>query len=189
MGRRRYDLFMAKRAEDLWYVTRQQFLDAERVAPLKSEWVDGVVYNMAGASKRHVATVSRMMELFAGPARQLGCLFGSSDLLVATERANYYPDVVASCDPSDDPYVEHNPCFIAEVLSPSTSRTDRIEKRDAFLAMPSMETFWIVDPDTKVIEAWERSADGWNGRHHSADDVVSIACLDVSVRVVDVVGV
>jgi Uma2 family endonuclease len=180
---------VAEHAEDLWYVTRQQYLNAEHVAPTKSEWVDGVVYSMAGASKRHVTAVARLVELFAGSAREKGCLFGSSDLLVATENANYYPDVVASCDPSDDPYVEHNPCFIAEVLSPSTSRTDRIEKRDAFLALPSMRTFWIVDPDTKVIEAWERTADGWKGRHHSADDVLSIGCLDVSVRVVDVVGV
>jgi Uma2 family endonuclease len=182
-------LVVARRAEDLWYVTRQQYVDAERVAATKSEWVDGVVFAIAGASKRHVAAVARLVELFAAKARQRGCLLGSSDLLVATENAHYYPDVVASCDPSDDPYVEHNPCFIAEVLSPSTSRTDRIEKRDAFLALASMQTFWIVDPDAKVIEAWERGESGWSGRHHSADDVLSIACLDVSVRAADVVGV
>ena len=180
---------MAKRAEDLWYVTRQQYLDAERVALTKSEWVDGVVFNMAGASKRHVAVVARLMELFAARAREHGCPLGSSDLLVAAENANYYPDVVASCDPSDDPYVEHNPCFIVEVISPSTSRTDRIEKRDAFLALPSMRTFWIVDADARVIEAWERGPSGWNGRHHSADDELSIDCLDTSVHVADVVGV
>jgi Uma2 family endonuclease len=180
---------MPPRTGDPWYVTRQQYLDAERAAETKSEWVDGVVYATAGASKRHVSVVARFMELFAGVARERGCLLGSSDLLVATESANYYPDVVATCDPSDDPYVEHNPCFIAEVISPSTSRTDRIEKRDAFLALPTMQTFWIVDPDTKVIEAWERGADGWMGRHHTADEILSIACLDVTVRVVDVVGV
>ena len=185
----RYTDEVAKRAEDLWYITRQEYLAAERVASTKSEWVDGVVYNMAGASKRHVAVVTRLVELFAGPARQRGCLIGSNDLLVETANANYYPDVVASCDPSADPYIEHNPCFIAEVLSPSTNRTDRVEKRDAFLTIASMQTYWIVDPDTKVVEVWERTEDGWGGRHATAADVVSIACLDASVRVVDIVGV
>jgi Uma2 family endonuclease len=179
---------MARRAADFRYVSRQEYLDGERVAATKSEWVDGVVYAMAGASKRHVGVVSRLMELLAGAGRTKGCLVGSSDLLVETATANYYPDVVVSCHPSDDPYVEHNPRFIAEVLSPSTNRVDKIEKRDAYLALPSLETYWIVDPDANIIEVWERSDSGWTGHHHTAAEAMTVACLGVTVRVVDIVG-
>ncbi len=35
--------------------------------------------------------------------------------MVETELANYCPDVVVSCSPSDDEYVEHQPCFVVEV--------------------------------------------------------------------------
>ena len=77
---------VAEHAEDLWYVTRQQHLDAERVAPTKSEWVDGVVFSMAGASKRHVAAVARLVEPFAGSAREKGCLFGCSATSSVTPR-------------------------------------------------------------------------------------------------------
>lgn len=179
---------VARRAEDLFYVSREDYLAGERVAQIKSEWVDGQVYAMAGASKRHVAAVSRMIELLAGPARALGCFVGASDLLVQTANANYYPDVVASCEPSDDPYVEHRPCFVAEVLSPSTNRIDRTEKRNAYLALDSMRTYWIVDADNKVIEAWVRDGDGWRGSHHTAGEPLEVACLGVALRVVDVVG-
>ena len=179
---------MARRAADFGYVSREEYLAAERVAPMKSEWVDGVVYAMAGASKRHVAAVTRMMEFLAGTARQKGCLMGASDLLVETANANYYPDVVVSCRPSDDPYVEHHPCFIAEVLSPSTNRIDRAEKRDAYLAMESMQTYWIVDAEHHIVEAWQRADDGWHARHRTASDPLPVACLGVTVHVVDIVG-
>ena len=179
---------MARRVADIGYVSREDYLAAERVAPTKSEWVDGVVYAMAGSSKRHVAAVSRMMEFLAGAARQKGCLIGASDLLVETANANYYPDVVVSCRPSDDPYVEHHPCFIGEVLSPSTNRVDRAEKRDAYLAIESMETYWIVDAEHHIVEAWERSDDRGHGRQRPASDPLPAARLGVTVRVIDIVG-
>jgi Uma2 family endonuclease len=179
---------VARRVEDLFYVSRDDYLAAERSATTKSEWVDGTVYAMAGASRDHVAAVSRMMGLLVGPAQRRGCFIAAADMLVATAHANYYPDVFVSCDPGDDRYVEHRPCFIAEVLSPSTNRVDRIEKRVAYLAIESMRTYWIVDADTKVIEAWVRTEEGWRGSHHTAGEPLEIACLDLTVRVVDVVG-
>jgi len=45
-----------------------------------------------------------------------------------------------------------------EVLSPSTVRTDRVSKRDFYLANGVRE-YWIVDLDARVVESWtpERS--------------------------------
>ena len=179
---------MARRVADLGYVSREDYLAAERVAPMKSEWVDGVVYALAGNSKCHVAAVSRMIALLARRALDKGWLIGASDLLVETANANYYPDVVVSCRPSDDPHVEHRPCLIAEELSPSTNRIDRAEKRDAYLAMESMETYWIVDAEHHIVEAWQRAEDGWHARHRTASDPLPVACLGVTVHVVDIVG-
>jgi Uma2 family endonuclease len=82
---------VARRIEGFGYVTRGDYLAAERVASTKSEWVDGVVYAMAGASKRHVGTVSRMIGILEPLAREHECFVGSNDLMVQTELANYYP--------------------------------------------------------------------------------------------------
>ena len=40
-----------------------------------------------------------------------------------------------------------------EVLSPSSMRTDRVDKREFYLAN-RVEEYWIVDCDARVIERW-----------------------------------
>jgi Uma2 family endonuclease len=79
--------------------------------------------------------------------------------------------------------------FIAEVLSPSTKRVDKHEKRHACCALPSLRDYWIVDAEAKVIEVWGRNADGWFGEHRSAGQPIRVQCLDLDLRVVDIVGV
>ncbi len=179
---------MALRADDLFSVTRQDYLRGEEAAAEKSEWVGGVVYNMAGASKLHVQTVIRLVRLLGESAEHHGCLLGSSDLLIQTESAYYYPDIVVSCDPDDHDRIETRPCFIVEVLSPSTKRVDRHEKRDAYCAVETMQDYWIVDPESKVVEVWTRTPEGWLGSHHTAGQPLRVNCLNLDVRVVDIVG-
>jgi Uma2 family endonuclease len=180
---------MAIRAGDMYRVTRDDYLTGELLATVKSEWVNGVVYDVAGATKTHGQIVSRIGRLLFDNVEALGCVIVAADLLVETADAYYYPDVVVSCQPDDDARIEHNPCFIAEVLSPSTKRVDQHEKRHAYCALPSLRDYWIVDPDTNVIEVWVRTPDGWVGEHRAAADPVGVQCLDVTLRVVDIVGI
>lgn len=180
---------MAARADDLYRVRREDYLAEEAAAAEKSEWVDGVIYAMAGASKQHVMTVTILMRLLTESALSRGCFIGASDLLVQTESVYYYPDVVVSCEPSEDDRIESKPCFIVEVLSPTTKRVDRMEKRDAYFTIPTMQDYWIVDPQTKVVEAWHRSPEGWAGSHFHAGQPLHITCLDLTLKVVDIVGV
>ena len=53
----------------------------------------------------------------------------------------YYPDVMAVCDESDaDDYIKERPCLSVEVLSRATAGTDRREKVDAYLSLPSLQS-------------------------------------------------
>lgn len=45
-----------------------------------------------------------------------------------------------------------------EVLSPSSLRTDRITKRDFYLAN-GVEEYWIIDLDARVFERWRASSE------------------------------
>jgi Uma2 family endonuclease len=180
---------VAANAEDLYRVSRADYLAGELVAFEKSEWVDGIVYAMSSGTKAHAAVASRLIHLLYEAAQSRGCFIASSDVLVETAAAFYYPDVVVSCHPDDDPRIERRPCFIAEVLSPSTKRADRQEKRLAYGEIPSMQDYWIVDPDTKVIEVWTRQDTGWSGRHFAASDEITVRCLNRTLTVFDIVGV
>ena len=65
----------------------------------------------------------------------------------------YYPDVMAVCDENDmDDYIKERPCLIVEVLSRSTANTDRREKVDAYLSLPSLQSYILVDSQMKRIE-------------------------------------
>ncbi|MBM4185711.1 MAG: Uma2 family endonuclease [Gemmatimonadetes bacterium] len=46
------------------------------------------------------------------------------------------------------------PAFVAEVLSPSTSRGDRTVKRPAFQRTGVAE-YWIIDPMARLVERWQ----------------------------------
>lgn len=44
------------------------------------------------------------------------------------------------------------PDWVCEVLSPSTSRRDRVEKRDIY-ARHRVPHYWLVDVDARTLEA------------------------------------
>jgi Uma2 family endonuclease len=75
--------------------------------------------------------------------------------LVSGER--YEPDlfVVPAIDGGNPPVdvTRVRPLLICEVLSPGSSRHDRITKRRAFQANGAPE-YWIVDGDAFVFEIW-----------------------------------
>lgn len=50
------------------------------------------------------------------------------------------------------------PILVAEVLSPSTARYDRIVKRQLFQRV-GVPTYWIVDLDSRLVEVWTPDAE------------------------------
>ncbi|MGE0553882.1 MAG: Uma2 family endonuclease [Gemmatimonadales bacterium] len=50
------------------------------------------------------------------------------------------------------------PLLVAEVLSPSTARYDRLTKRRAF-QRAGVPNYWIVDIDARLVEVWTPDAD------------------------------
>jgi Uma2 family endonuclease len=90
----------------------------------------------------------RLGEVVLGPARLE---------LVSGER--YEPDlfVVPAIDGRSPPAdAARVPLLVSEVLSPGSSRHDRIAKRRAFQANGVPE-YWIVDGDALVFEIWKPS--------------------------------
>ena len=47
--------------------------------------------------------------------------------------------------------------LVAEILSPSTARRDRFEKRKLY-QQQGVATLWLVDPDRRLVEVWTPDA-------------------------------
>ena len=78
------------------------------------------------------------------------------------EERYYYPDVFVTCSETDrDRHAKSEPILIIEVLSPSTERTDRIEKRDAYKLLPSVMEYVLVEQDFPFVEIYRRRSNWW----------------------------
>ena len=59
-----------------------------------------------------------------------------------------------------------NPLVVIEVLSESTAHTDRGEKLDDYLSIPTVTDYLIVDQDEARVEHLVRTGDGWREQVH-----------------------
>lgn len=163
-------------------LTPAQYLDREQHSAVKSEYVDGEIYAMSGAKRQHNLIASGLIYHARGAANSRGvCQVFGSDMKVYVEAHNsfYYPDLSVCCDPDDrNELFLTRPCFIVEVLSPSTASIDRREKRASYSTLESLREYLIVDADRMRVELYRRESEGWRGYIlDRPEDVVESTCL------------
>lgn len=167
------------------------YLAFEEKTPLRHEYVDGRIFAMSGSTRRHNLIAGRLFYCAqtAADRRQPCQVFSSGMKLYVQERNSiYYPDLVASCDPDDrEELYLTNPCFIVEVLSPSTASIDRREKRMSYETLASLMEYLIVDQDRMRVERYQREEGGWQGYLlQQPDDSIRSSCLGLSLTLAQI---
>ena len=143
----------------------EDYLAGELISPIKHEYLGGVVYAMAGA--RNVDNLIATNTAGALHARLRGrpCRPYNSDTKIRVRLPGqvrfYYPDVSVICrpNPQTDSF-QDNPAALVEVLSRRTRRIDEGEKRDAYLTIPSLGVYLLIEQDTAAVVALRRTAGG-----------------------------
>jgi len=168
-------------------LTPEEYLRIERAAEGKSEYIDGEMFAMAGASARHVLIATNLVSELRDRLRDGPCTAYAADLRVATDRLRHYtyPDVVVVCDPPQfaDENLDTltNPKVIAEVLSDSTEKYDRGAKFERYRTVPTLTEYLLISQDRVHVEVYTRQTDeGWFLREwndpHAEIDLVSLRC-------------
>ncbi len=147
-------------------ITPEEYLTAERQADFKSEYFDGEVFAMAGASYAHNLIVANVIAELRGQLKHQPCTVVPSDLRLWIETARHYlyPDVTvvrgepAFTDEAFDTLL--NPILIVEVLSKSTKDYDRGEKFTLYRTLPSFAEYVLIAQDRHHVEHFARQADG-----------------------------
>jgi len=148
------------------YVTPDEYLAAERLSESRSEYLDGVVCPMTGASLKHIQIVSNITAELSLQLRARPCRVLPIDLKVRLpgSRKFFYPDVTVVCgellfhDKRRD--IILNPLLIVEVLSKSTEAFDRGAKFQAYQTLESLNEYVLVAQDKPFVEQFVRQADG-----------------------------
>ena len=147
------------------YLTPEEYLELERSADYKSEYFNGQVFGMGGASPNHVLIVTNVVSEFRSQLKKRPCTVYSTDLRVRVSSTGLYtyPDVVVVCDAPEfsDTHRDTltNPTLIVEVLSKSTKDYDRGEKFEQYRAIETFVEYVLIAQDKHHVEHYSRQAD------------------------------
>ncbi len=140
-------------------VTVEDYLAGEAASEVKHEYLAGLVYAMSGASRAHNRIALNLATFLREALRGGPCEAFMSDVRVhvsspATGEVFYYPDVVVTCDPDDnDSHQIERPTVIFEVLSETTERIDRREKRLSYQHLPSLRQYVLVSQTEPKVDS------------------------------------
>jgi len=166
----------------LYRFTVEEYLAFERASAERHEYLDGVIYAMAGSaspqamageSEEHGTICVNLVTSLAMGVRGSPCRVFTKDLKVRcgpyrrhTREGLYaYPDLVVVCGPSQ--YHDQvrdvllNPTVLVEVLSPSTATFDRGVKWQRYRRwLPTLMDYVLVAQDRSRVEHYQRPAAG-----------------------------
>lgn len=143
-------------------VSVDDYLTAELDSPVKHEYVGGVVYAMAGGRNTHNLIAGNIFACLHVRLRGSACRPYNSDTKIRLRLPShvrfYYPDLSVVCrpNPGRDAF-QDEPAVIVEVLSRRTRRQDEGEKKDAYLQIPSLTHYLLVEPDEPLVVAYRRT--------------------------------
>jgi Uma2 family endonuclease len=165
-------------------ISVEDYLAGELESPIKHEYVGGVVYAMAGARNVHNLIASNIHGSLYGRLRGKRCRPYNSDTKIRVRLAHqtrfYYPDVPVICrpNPQSDSF-QDEPAVIFEVISKKTRRIDEGEKKDAYLTIPSLSVYALVEQDTAAVVVFRRTENGFVREvYHGMDAVIPLGEIE-----------
>jgi len=147
------------------YISPEEYLERERKAETRSEYIRGEIFAMAGASIRHGRIVRNLVATLDAALAGGPCEVFATDLRLAVNSAGMYtyPAVMVVCS---DPIVidKHNdtitnPIVILEVLSDSTNY-DRGQKFQYYRTLQSLQEYFTISQDEMHVERYTRQQNG-----------------------------
>jgi Uma2 family endonuclease len=172
------------------YFTPEQYLEIERISPIKHEYLDGQIIAMAGATKAHVLITGNLSALLLNHLRGSGCISYATNMKVRLphSRLFYYPDLAVTCDDNDknsnEDFIQH-PKLIIEVLSDSTEAFDRGDKFADYKTIASLGEYVLVHQNQMLVECFRRNGNLWMVTIYRNGDAIEFASVDFTCSIAE----
>lgn len=165
------------------FVSEQEYLEGEKVSEVKHEYIDGQVYAMSGGSANHDRLSVNLLRRIGNHLENNPCQPYSADMKTKIGSKYFYPDVTVDCTPmSGDSHFTQTPVIIVEVLSKSTRRMDETIKRFAYMQIPTLQEYLLIEQDFADIEIVRRS-NGWLPEHYYLGDEFTLDSIGLTLTV------
>ena len=159
------------------YYTPEEYLELEATADYKSEYIDGQIIAMAGASINHNRISLNLSSglNFAFRNQNYEVFMGDMRLWIPQKLIYTYPDVMIIADEpeffNNRTDTITNPQVIIEVLSNSTKGYDREDKFAAYRTIPTFQEYMLIDQNRIHVEQFSKTGKKrWNLREYDEED-------------------
>lgn len=175
-------------------LTPQQYLEIERKAERRSEFVDGQMFLMSGASRKHVGIVRNASRRLDEQFEDGRCEVLTNDMRVRVDPGGpyYYPDLVVVCGEPEFEDVAFdtllNPKIVIEVLSPSTEPYDRGKKFKMYRQIQSLAEYLLISQDQISVEHYVLQPNGeWSYKEISSlDAIIELPSVGAKLKAADI---
>ena len=170
-------------------VTFEDYLAFEETATVRHELIDGMLFAMSGGTDAHELINGDLFLQVAGPLLGKCQVFQAGMRLKVEHQSDsdgYYPDIMVSCDAMDrERMFRKAPLLLIEVLSPSTERLDRGEKKLNYLQIPSLLEYVLVAQDKPKVEIMRRRT-SWAVEELFMGDALQLESVALTLPLADI---
>lgn len=149
------------------FISEEDYLTMEEVSPVRHEYFDGEIFQMAGASDEHNTIAMNIAAELHQQLKKRPCKVYQNDMRLYVEKEGIYtyPDVMVVCGKPEIKKYKNldnmlNPVLIAEVLSPSTADYDKGAKFEQYRTIESFKEYLLVSQDAKQITRYTKQTNG-----------------------------
>ena len=160
---------MMSTVQNIDFIAVEDYLAGEQQSSVKHEYVAGRIYAMIESQNAHNMIASSALGSLGQQLPGKPCRAFNSDTKIRVRMSNqtrfYYPDVSVICRPNPQSDVFQDlPSVIVEVFSESTRRIDDGEKREAYLTIPSLTHYILLEQSSIGAVVYERRSAGFERR-------------------------
>ena len=168
-------------------MTRDEFFGWAEAQDARYEFDGFQPVGMTGGSVTHSRITRNLNAALTSRLSGSGCEPLGPDAGVATiGDAIRYPDALVTCSSVDGAaYVVPGVVVIFEVLSPTSGRTDRIDKLREYRAVPSIRRYVILEYTGAALMVFERAhgEEKWTATALAAGDILTMPEIGIEVAV------
>jgi Uma2 family endonuclease len=179
-------------AKGLQPISGEDYLAHELISPVKHEYVGGAVYAMPCTRNAHNLIATNALGAVGARLRGRPCRPFNSDtkirIRLPTQVRFYYPDasVVYRPNPGTDSF-QDEAATIFEVLSRGTRRIDEGEKKDAYLTIPSLAAYVLIEQDAPAVTVFRRTQHGFVREvYEGLDAVIPLGEIGIELPLADI---
>lgn len=168
-------------------MTLMQFLAWEERQELRYEFDGFQPAAMTGGTMEHEAIGNRLRGLLLDRLQGKPCRVWGPTIKIEVAGRIRYPDAFVSCTPAPrGATVIPEPVVVFEVVSPGSSRIDRIDKLREYQATPSIRRYVILEQDSIAGTVFSRLGSDWIAHALTERDVLQMPEIGIDLPLADI---